>query len=649
MLNDDARLRTTLMSTYDAIILSPGPGRPSAAQDLGWSTRAFYTGRPVLGVCLGFQALCHEFGGQVAEATPMHGRTSTIRCSPDPLFAGIPEEFIAVRYHSLACQRLPDVLQPLASADDGTLMAARHRARPLWGVQFHPESACSEYGARLALNFARIAVQAGLPLRPAARARTVVRQSPSPSREWRAGLHHRKAKVDVSAADAFRVLYGDSEHAFWLDSATECPGSISIMGDASGPLAERVSYSARRRRVDVESAYGSESHDRDIFDYLRDELRRRRCGKLLPFGFSLGYVGYLGYETKSDCGGEARYDSELPDAYFIFADRALVFEHGTTNAYLLCVSADGTEARAWMDEVEARLRLCKSAKQGEPGRADGGLEGPELRHTKAEYLAMIDECKRQIRRGESYEICLTNQIQVTGSVDPLPTYLRLREVNPAPFAAFLRATQFSILSSSPEQFLRVNSSGMVYSKPIKGTASRSEDPTEDRRLAEALRISEKDRAENLMIVDLVRNDLGRACQTGTVKVDGLFEIETYETVHQLVSTIRGKLRAGLHPIECVRACFPGGSMTGAPKIRTMEIIDRLEGGPRGPYSGALGYLSLDDEVNLSIVIRTMVVTPEATRIGIGGAIVDLSDPELEFVEAELKGRALLRALSLSST
>jgi len=268
-----------------------------------------------------------------------------------------------------------------------------------------------------------------------------------------------------------------------------------------------------------------------------------------------------------------------------------------------------------------------------------------FRHSPEQYLNLIQECQKEIKKGESYEICLTNMITQHVDIDPMNTYRALRQNNPAPYATYLNFPGVAVLSSSPERFLTIEPNGNVESKPIKGTRPRGKTQQEDEGLYQDLRTNEKDRSENLMIVDLLRNDIGGVCDVGSVHVSNIFAVESYATVHQLVSTVRGRLRRGISAVQCVQAAFPGGSMTGAPKIRSMEIIDRLEAGPRGIYSGSIGFFGLNGSADLSIVIRTIVVTPEDVTVGVGGAIIDLSDPEQELEEMILKSKALVRALS----
>ena len=256
-------------------------------------------------------------------------------------------------------------------------------------------------------------------------------------------------------------------------------------------------------------------------------------------------------------------------------------------------------------------------------------------------------CKQYLIDGESYEVCLTNKVRTDLAPEPLPLYRTLRHINPAPFSAYLRFGEASVLSSSPERFLSVGRDRWVEAKPIKGTdAPRRRPRPRTCAWPRSCAPTRRRRAENLMITDLLRNDLGVVCDIGTVHVPHLMAIESFETVHQLVSTVRGRLRDDVEPPDGIRACFPGGSMTGAPKKRTMEIIDELEGEARGVYSGAIGYLGLSGGCDLNIVIRTIVMDGETTTIGTGGAIVMQSDHEAEYQEIMLKARALINALAV---
>jgi para-aminobenzoate synthetase len=272
----------------------------------------------------------------------------------------------------------------------------------------------------------------------------------------------------------------------------------------------------------------------------------------------------------------------------------------------------------------------------------------QLSRGREHYLANIETCKALLASGESYEICLTNTLALPAPRDSWQLYRTLRRINPAPYGAYLRMREGAVLSSSPERFLRVDRERTIEAKPIKGTAARAADPVADALARDGLARSRKDRAEHLMIVDLLRNDLGRVAQIGSVRVPRLANVESYATVHQLVSTIRARLRDDVDIADILRATFPGGSMTGAPKLRTLEIIDALEGAPRGVYSGALGYFALNGTVDLSIVIRTLVATADGATIGAGGAIVMLSDPEEEYAEMLLKAQPLLDAAALAS-
>jgi para-aminobenzoate synthetase len=396
------------------------------------------------------------------------------------------------------------------------------------------------------------------------------------------------------------------------------------MGAPDGPLGHVVRYGV--------------SGGENILAHCERELSRLRAdAPELPFDFIGGFAGYLGYEL----GGQSSHRSALPDAALVFCDRVIAFDHLTRRVHLVALG-DAAAAEAWLTATAHELERLRPPPPCEPP-APGALTFTP-REGREAYLANIAECLRESFEGETYEVCLTTELHSDGAIDPLAAYRALRARNPAPHAALLRLGDVSVLSSSPECFLRVGRERIVESKPIKGTAPRGLYPTEDAYRAAALRADDKSRAENLMIVDLVRNDLGRVCELGSVEVPALMAVESYATVHQLVTTVRGRLREDASAIDCLRAAFPGGSMTGAPKQRTIEIIDRLEAGPRGVYSGALGFLSVNGTADLSIVIRTLVASRDGLRIGSGGAIVAGSDPDDEHDEMLLKARAVLEAV-----
>jgi para-aminobenzoate synthetase len=472
-------------------------------------------------------------------------------------------------------------------------------------------------------------------------------------------LRARRLDVLADAERAFVHIYGTSPNAFWLDSSAEGErGRFSFMGDSEGPHGAVITYDVGGQ-VRVDRGARVEIYDESIFDYLGRELQRLRNPSAdLPFDFDCGFAGYFGYELKADCGAAAAHRAETPDAAFLFADRLIAFDHQEHHTYLLALAfpnptsdlhrflrpADREvdavrsvdEAERWIEETGRRLAALPALPEPERGPEPLDLQ---LRRSPQRYREEIEACKRHLTAGHRYEICLTNTVGAEAGLEPLELYRALRRVNPAPFAAYLRFGDLAVLSSSPERFLAVDREGWAEARPIKGTSRRGSTPDEDGRLATALGADEKNRAENVTIVDLLRNDLGRVCEVGSVEVPELMQVETYETVHQLVSSVRGRLRQSVGAAECICACFPPGSMTGAPKLRTMEILDELEGEARGPYSGAIGYLGLGGGCDLGVAIRTIVLDGGKAAIGAGGAIVVDSDPDEEVEEMLLKAQA----------
>lgn len=645
--NDQMVVEEIRTLPIDSVVISPGPGRPGRSRDFGVCGEVLrHLHLPQLGICLGHQGLGHTFGARIGMApVPVHGEVAHIEHCDRLLFAGIPQDFAAVRYHSLVVHApLPACLRAIAWTPEGLLMAMAHRDRPLWGVQFHPESVCTEYGLELMRNFlgqvprpTRVGAS-GAQRRRATRPTALATPGRAP-----ALFHWRRLQTTLDAEEVFGGLFAAEAWAFWLDSALPGPnGRYSYMG--SGRSALR--YWAADRLLRHEQPDGCQTHHQRLTDYLRS-CRSPAEPHPAPFPFAGGWVGYLGYEFRAETTGPAAPRSPCPDAVLLEAGEFLVFDHAEGALYLAYRGDEGG-AHAWFEATAARLRALPPQPAIAPADP-GGRFCFRLRRGRETYLADIERCLEAIRTGESYELCLTNQFDGPPLADPWAAYRTLRRHNPAPYAAYLRAGELRLLCSSPEQFLRVDAAGQVSTRPIKGTRPRGETPDSDALLRAELATAIKDRAENLMITDLLRHDLGRVCRPGSVRVPALMAVESFAAYHQLVSTVEGWLRPGLDGLDCLRAAFPGGSMTGAPKLRTMELLDRIEGGPRGPYSGALGYIGADGSLELNIVIRTAVCHAGGTSVGAGGAIVARSVPEAEFEELRLKARPVLEALALAQT
>ncbi|WP_432494819.1 aminodeoxychorismate synthase component I [Kineococcus gypseus] len=658
----------------DAVVLSPGPGHPGRERDFGLCAHVLARARvPVLGVCLGHQGIALAAGAAVVLAPqPRHGHVTRVHHDGTGVFEGLPQGFAAVRYHSLAVpEPLPPQLVVTARAEDGVVMGVRHTGRPFHGVQFHPESVESEHGAAIVRSFLRTARGAAavrVPAPPAAPpAGAVAGGAVAGGAGTTYRLLTRVLERAVDTEEAFTRLDAGGGHAYWLDSARPGPGTgrFSFLGDAEGPAAEVVTYRVGEGAVVVRDRAGERRVPGTVFEHLERELARRRVEPAdrpqdLPFDFAGGFVGYLGYELRADCGSPTPRRAPSPDAAWVFADRFVAVDHelGRTHLVALAPAAGGAAARAgaegWLERTAAALAPVPAAGRVEPAAAPAlGEEvlAPLLDRTREQYEARVVAAQEALRAGESYEVCLTAEARVPAAGDGLEAYRRLRRVNPAPYAAYLRLADagVEVACASPERFLTIDRDRWAEARPVKGTAPRGRTPREDEELRRGLRTGAKTRAENLMIVDLLRNDLGRVCEVGTVSVPALMATETHATVHQLVSTVRGHLRSGTSAVEAVRACFPAGSMTGAPKLRTMEVVDRLEQRARGVYSGAIGYFSLTGAVDLNVVIRTLVRSGGQWTAGAGGAVVLASDPGEEYEEALLKAGASLRAVLTGPT
>jgi para-aminobenzoate synthetase len=665
--NDAVSWRVLTRMDFDAIVLSPGPGHPSRWHDFGVCSDILrHSEVPVFGICLGHQGIGNLLDGTVNRAPmAMHGRLSRVMHEGKGLFKDVPQGFSVVRYHSLAITSPPGPEGHIVAwAEDGVVMGVEHTKRPIWGVQFHPESISTEYGLKIAQNFFEMAANHKRSTsRPAGRAMIAPRprQTAPVPREEKAGeleLRMRTLEGQAPTEYVYERLFAEHDPSFWLDSA-DAPtwlAQCSYMGTTAGADRCFVSYDVDCGEVVVNRGGTETVEHKSIFDYLQREMERIKVDppQGVDRGLVGGYVGYLGYELKADCGAVNVHSSDMPDAALMLANRVVAVDHTKNKTYLFALCrAEDPEAEIWLDTAEGLVAEAIASAPPErplaPPMDPGGHVSFHSGRGRERYLADIAKSQAELLAGESYEVCLTDQFSTDASPEPFELYRQLRRSNPSPFAAFLRFGEYAVVSSSPERFLSVDRQRQVMARPIKGTISRVEDPVEDEARRKGLEEDEKTYAEHLMIVDLLRNDLGVVCDVESVQVPDLMVIEPYATVHQMVSTIVGRLDDEHSAVDCVRATFPGGSMTGAPKERTMEIIDGLEEEARGVYSGSIGYFGADGSTDLNIVIRTIVMRPGRTTIGAGGAIVMQSDPEEEFDEILLKARAPMAAIARTVT
>ena len=404
---------------------------------------------------------------------------------------------------------------------------------------------------------------------------------------------------------------------------------------------------SRGRRVELSGPDGHTVLDAHPFDVLRGLLSGypvERPPGLPPFiGGAVGYFSYDLGRLLEKLPAINPVDGGPPEMDVGLYDWTLAADNLTGESWLVSTglpTGSAEAARDRLSEIQDLLARPPIFLEEKPART-----GIRLRSnvSRAGYLEAVRRAREYILAGDIYQVNLSHRLEGEWRGPVWPLYERLRVASPVPHAAYLDLGDLKVLSASPERFLRLDGRE-ARTRPIKGTRPRGSTPVEDQRRAEELRASEKDRAENLMIVDLLRNDLGKVCRAGSVSVEELFGLEGYASVWHLVSTVRGELRSGLGAVDLLRACFPGGSVTGCPKIRAMEIIEELEPVRRGVYCGSIGYLSFTGEMDTSIAIRTLVLGGGRMHLQVGGAVVADSEPESEYRETLAKGRAVLEAI-----
>jgi para-aminobenzoate synthetase component I len=439
------------------------------------------------------------------------------------------------------------------------------------------------------------------------------------------------------------------------------------VGQVAGPEAAFYALAADDQSVSWWESLGERGHNRSFLGFGEpldltsgtewDTIASRWAAVKTPTGDThdsppLGLVGWLAYDLSADTLGidvGQPKPGDMSRSHLVEVTRAVEWDLTTGEAWLWAVGHSwGGELLAWRDATAKTLLTAPApppVSDLEPG-AHNHLA--VWRDTPDHYRDLIRQAREHIRHGEVYQLCLTTNVTVNTDVVDHELYRLLRHHNPAPHQALFRAGGVSMVASSPETFLQVTPGGLVTTKPIKGTRKRGDTPESDAALAAELAGSDKEQAENLMIVDLMRNDLSRVCDGATISVPQLLEVESYPSVHQLVSTVTGKLRMGVDALDAVKACFPGGSMTGAPKHRAVSLLAQMESGPRGSYSGCFGLFGVDGSVSLAMTIRTVFVSPGRVSLGVGGGITWSSVVDDEVAEVGHKARAVLSCLGVSS-
>lgn len=467
----------------------------------------------------------------------------------------------------------------------------------------------------------------------------------------------KELNTSLSLHEIFETFL-EYDHCFLLESGGGIKklARYSIIGGA--PFLTFKSKGEYIEIRDEEKTVGKNGNPFEELKYLFNRFRIRE-NNIADIPFAGGAVGYFGYdlarflEIMPDISTD---DLNLPDSYFMFVNAGVIYDHWSKKIYIFSVDLSiqnlgnsGETASDFVAIIEEKIREKKKNKYLEVNPLDSDIRAKVTNVvSKRKYIDMIEKAKEHIRIGDVYEVNLSHRIEIESGSEPWQIYRRMNSVNPTPFAAYLQFGDLKIISASPERFLRLKDS-KLESRPIKGTKRRGESPQEDENLRNELISSEKEKAENLMIVDLVRNDFGRVCRFGTVEVKELMAVEAYSGVFQMVSTIEGELSEDKDMFDCIKACFPGGSMTGAPKIMAMEIIEELETIRRGIYSGSLGYLSFSGEADLNIIIRTLIATEGKLYFQVGGAIVADSDPDKEYEETWHKAKPVLDAIGCKSS
>lgn len=447
-------------------------------------------------------------------------------------------------------------------------------------------------------------------------------------------VHIKEIQTNMEAFDVYS-LFKDTIDIIYLDSSKNLKqlGNHSFIG--INPF-KKIVYSHGQLKEDGNIISGSP------FTALNKLLKKYSIENETDLPFVGGCMGYFAYDLVKDIEGQL-IDSDIPTAYFVFYNNIIIYDHQNNKTYITELVKENTGSRS-IDLIEAIIKKGKKVTYGKLIEEDR-VNTCTSPFSKQEYIKAVEAMRNYIEEGDIYIANMTNTYTATTKRSGYDIYKTLRQVNQAPFSAYLPLDGFEVLCSSPERFIQIKK-GLVETRPIKGTRPRGNTAKEDEALALELKNSEKDRSELLMVVDLERNDLSKVCKPHTVKVTELFNIESYATVHHLVSTVVGELEDDKTSVDCIEACFPGGSITGTPKIRAMEIIEEIEIGNRQLYTGCIGYFGFDGGSDFNIIIRTILKKGNNLSIGVGGGITWESDALDEYEETLDKAKALFKAIKM---
>lgn len=447
----------------------------------------------------------------------------------------------------------------------------------------------------------------------------------------------RKIETELTPFEVYSV-FKDEKNSIFLDSGKDAEnlGRYSFIG--INPFLTVKSQSGI-------CIINGEEKGKDCFVILKKILKQYKIENHTSLPFIAGGIGYFSYDLCrqiEELPQLANEDVDIPECYFNFYDNIIVFDNLKDEVFITALGIlDKWEES--IKKIENRIEAgAKIVYDNYKMKIKWDIF--ESNFTKEEYLDSVEKVRNYIRNGDIYITNLTQRFLCSTQKKPYEVYKILRNINPAPFAALMNLDDFSIVSSSPERFLKIKNK-VVETRPIKGTRPRGQNSIEDEKNRNELINSEKDKSELLMIVDLERNDLSRVCKPNSVKVTELFKLEEHSTVYHLVSTVIGEIKDEYNCIDCTKVCFPGGSITGAPKIRSMEVIEEIEGVRRNIYTGCIGYLGFDESVDLNIVIRTILMKDNKAYFGVGGGITWESEKEAEYEETLDKAKALMIALS----